>query len=185
MIHHDSTLRADVYLPGDDPLNRWAFANAVQRRVDDVDVMLAPVEAVILNKLRDDTQGGSQRHLRDIREMLEVSGALVDEAFLREQTVALGVVDAMAQARRFDPEGRTSGCCEVDPISNESRTVTRAGRGDAVTCAERPPGSDTIRQRAPSAPARSLVADPGVLGSEYRALSLARRALGVAGIRVG
>ena len=104
VIHHESTLRADVYLPGDDPLNRRAFAKAVPRRVDDVVVMLAPVEAVILNKLRCYTQGGSQRHLRDIRQMLEVSGALVDEAFLRDQTLALGLVDAMARARRFDPD---------------------------------------------------------------------------------
>lgn len=35
--------------------------------------------------------------------MLEVSGALVDEEFLREQTVALGLIDAMALSRRFDP----------------------------------------------------------------------------------
>jgi hypothetical protein len=56
-----------------------------------------------LQKLRHYTLGGSQRQPRDIRQMLEVSGALVDEEFLREQTVALGLIDAMALSRRFDP----------------------------------------------------------------------------------
>lgn len=105
VIHHESTLRADVYLPGDDPLNRWAFAHAVRRRVDDMDVMLAPVEAVILNKLRYYTLGGSTRHLRDIRQMLDVSGPLIDEAFLREQCDVLGLHDAMTHARAWDPNG--------------------------------------------------------------------------------
>jgi hypothetical protein len=105
VTHHESTLRADVYLPGDDPLNRWAFSHAVLSRVGDMDVMLAPAEAVILHKLRHYARGGSTRHLRDIRQMLDVSGALIDEAFLRERCDALGLNVAMTQARAWDPNG--------------------------------------------------------------------------------
>lgn len=66
VMHHESTMRADVYPPGDDPLNHWALAHPASRRVDEVDVALAPVEVVIISKLRYYQMGGSSRHLRDI-----------------------------------------------------------------------------------------------------------------------
>jgi hypothetical protein len=37
--------------------------------------------------------------------MLDVSGALIDEAFLREQCDVLGLNEAMTQARAWDPNG--------------------------------------------------------------------------------
>ena len=33
VIHHDTTMRADVYLPGDDALNAWAFAHPAVRQI--------------------------------------------------------------------------------------------------------------------------------------------------------
>ncbi|MDQ3137173.1 MAG: hypothetical protein M3Q93_06270, partial [Gemmatimonadota bacterium] len=47
-------------------LNVWAFAHTVVRRVDDDEVLLAPIEAVILSKLRYYQMGksGSRRQPR-------------------------------------------------------------------------------------------------------------------------
>ncbi len=46
--------------------------------------MLAPPEYVIVRKLEYYREGGSEKHLRDIRSMLAVSGEQIDRASLRE-----------------------------------------------------------------------------------------------------
>jgi hypothetical protein len=91
VIHHDTTMRADIYLSGSDALNGWAFAHRVVTRVDGDDVLLAPIEAVILNKLRYYQMGRSDRHLGDIHQMLRISGALLDRPELERWAVRLGV----------------------------------------------------------------------------------------------
>lgn len=42
LLHHQTAMRADVYLPGSDALNVWAFAHTVARRVASDEVLLAP-----------------------------------------------------------------------------------------------------------------------------------------------
>ena len=61
VIHHDTTMRADVYLPGDDALNAWAFAHPAVRQIEGDEVSLAPIEAVVLSKLRYYRMGRSDR----------------------------------------------------------------------------------------------------------------------------
>lgn len=102
MVHHETTMRADVYLPGEDPLNAWALAHVVRRQVDDDEVVLAPIEAVILSKLRYYQAGRSERHLRDIRQMLQVSGDLVDHAELERWARRLGVEAAWDRAQGWE-----------------------------------------------------------------------------------
>lgn len=82
LVHHDTAMRADVYLPGGDALTAWALSRVDVRQVDGDEVRLAPIEAVILSKLRYFQAGGSERHLRDIHHMLRVSGDLIDRAEL-------------------------------------------------------------------------------------------------------
>jgi len=76
--HHQTAMRADIYLPGEDPLTAWALEHPTQRHIEGDDVSVAPIEAVILSKLRYFKMGKSDRHLRDIRQMLSISGELVD-----------------------------------------------------------------------------------------------------------
>lgn len=101
VIHHHTTMRADVYLPGSDALNVWAFAHKVVRRIDDDDVVLAPIEAVMLSKLRYYQMGKSDRHLRDIHQMLRISGELVDRAVLESWAARLGVEGEWQLAQDF------------------------------------------------------------------------------------
>lgn len=99
VLHHGTTMRADVYLPGDDELTTWAFARVVLRQVDEDAVTLAPIEYVILNKLRYYRSGGSDRHLRDIAQILRVSGDLMDRAALERWAGRLGVEGEWAKAQ--------------------------------------------------------------------------------------
>jgi hypothetical protein len=102
--HHQTAMRADVYLPGEDPLTAWALGHPVPRQIEDDAVLVAPIEAVIVSKLRYYQMGRSDRHLRDIRQMLRISQDLVDLPELERWTARMGVAREweMAQA---DQEG--------------------------------------------------------------------------------
>lgn len=101
VFHHDTAMRADVYLPGSDPLNAWAFAHKVHRQVGEDEVVMAPVEAVILGKLRFYQMGKSPRHLRDISAMLQVSGEQVDRAIVEQWAAKLGVLGEWQEAQEY------------------------------------------------------------------------------------
>lgn len=99
--HHHTALRADVYLPGNDPLGAWALRHTVIRQVDDDEVVMAPIEYVILSKLRYFQMGKSDRHLRDVHQMLRVSGDLIDRPELARWVAKLGLEGEWIQARDF------------------------------------------------------------------------------------
>lgn len=101
VIHHESAMRADVYLAGTDALNAWALQRRVVRQVEDEVVQFAPIESVILSKLHYFQMGGSDRHLRDIARMMEISGSLVDRPTLDEWIARLNLGDAWERARSY------------------------------------------------------------------------------------
>ena len=82
IIHHASGLKADLYLVGDDALHAWAFHNARHYTVGKLEVRVAPPEYVIVRKLEFFREGGSPKHLRDIRSMLALSSELIDRPTL-------------------------------------------------------------------------------------------------------
>lgn len=83
IMHRDTVLRADVYCLGsEDELGVWALQHGQQMRIGDDEVAVAPIEYVILKKLQYFAAGGSDRHLRDIRAMLRLSGDQSDQAEL-------------------------------------------------------------------------------------------------------
>lgn len=58
--------------------------------MDGVDVWVAPIEYVIVRKLEYFREGGSEKHLRDIRAMRQVSGDLIDATRLASWVARLG-----------------------------------------------------------------------------------------------
>ncbi len=103
IIHRDTVLRADVYLLGDDPLHAWAFGRRVRIPLDaSIAIWLAPVEYVIVRKLEYYAISGSDRHLRDISMMLDVSGEKVDRAQLRRWVERLGLDESWVNAKGYD-----------------------------------------------------------------------------------
>ena len=78
VIHTASGLKADCYTLGDDPLHRWGLSRKRRIEIAGEPVFLAPPEYVILRKLEYFREGGSEKHLRDIRGILDVSGDSLD-----------------------------------------------------------------------------------------------------------
>lgn len=71
LLHHDSGYKADIYIAGNDPLHAWAFERRRQIDLDGTLIWFAPPEYVIIRKLQFYREGGSEKHLRDIRAMLD------------------------------------------------------------------------------------------------------------------
>jgi hypothetical protein len=84
IIHADSGLKADFYIANRDELHAWAFRNSKHYSVKRTSISLAPPEYVILRKLEYHRDGGSEKHLRDIRSMLAISGDQIDRAALHD-----------------------------------------------------------------------------------------------------
>ena len=91
IIHADTGFKADLYLTGREDLHAWAFRNA--RRMDycGEPVVVAPPEYVIVRKLEYYREGGSDKHVRDIRSMLAVSGEEIDRAALQDWIARRGL----------------------------------------------------------------------------------------------
>ena len=89
LLHHPTGLRADIYLASNDPLDVWGLAHRRQETVGGETVQLAPAEYLIIRKLEYFRQGGSSKHLDDIRAMRRVSPELIDSgrvaAFVRDR----------------------------------------------------------------------------------------------------
>lgn len=85
IISLHSMLKADVYLCGNDALHKWAIGRPVRVAVADVEVSFAPIEYVILRKIEFFQEGGSEKHLRDIANLLEHDSSITTNAFLQEQ----------------------------------------------------------------------------------------------------
>ena len=84
LIHHDTGFKADLYPTGRDELNAWAFRGKRSIEFEGESVTLAPPEYVILRKLEYYREGHAEKHLRDIRAMLAVSGEQLDQSVLNE-----------------------------------------------------------------------------------------------------
>lgn len=104
VIHRESAMRADVYLAGEDEFNAWALQHRTARTVEGEVVQFAPIEYVIVNKLRYFRMGGSDRHLRDVARMMDISGSEVDQPTLHHWIARQDLDAEWAKARTS--EGR-------------------------------------------------------------------------------
>lgn len=86
IIDNISGFKIDLYPFGNDPLVQWGLENRKKIEIlPNEPVWLAPLEYVILKKLVYYKEGGSEKHLEDIRAMLEVSESLVDRAIIKNR----------------------------------------------------------------------------------------------------
>jgi hypothetical protein len=94
VIHPGSGNKIDFILPRADA---WATARMARRRpvrlLPDRDVMTAAPEDVILGKLWYYSEGGGDRHLRDIAGILRVTGDGVDRAEVERWAGQLGYLE--------------------------------------------------------------------------------------------
>jgi len=78
LIHHNTGFKADVYLSGEDELHHWAISDRRRYDIEGEPIWLAPPEYVILRKLEYYQEGRSEKHLRDINSMIELSSDQID-----------------------------------------------------------------------------------------------------------
>lgn len=84
IIHTNTGFKADFYIAGRDELNAFAFRNSRKMDYQGEPVIVAAPEIVILRKLEYYRDGGSEKHLRDIRAMLAISGEMINHAQLND-----------------------------------------------------------------------------------------------------
>jgi len=98
LIHHATQFKADLYLAAGDPLHRWALEHRRRISLAGGAAWIAPPEYVILRKLEYLREGGSDKHVRDVRFVIAASA--LDRAFLDAQIARLGLE---AEWRRCQP----------------------------------------------------------------------------------
>ncbi|HXJ35244.1 MAG TPA: hypothetical protein VMS22_14525 [Candidatus Eisenbacteria bacterium] len=99
VIHMRSGLKADLYTSNRDELHDWAIGRARTFSLEGSEVTVAPLEYVILRKLEYFREGGSEKHLRDIRTMVSVSGDELDRTALADWLRRMGLEEQWARAQ--------------------------------------------------------------------------------------
>jgi hypothetical protein len=99
LIHHESGFKADIYPDAGDGLHQWAFRN--RKRVElgeSLAIWLAPAEYVIIRKLEYFREGGSEKHLEDIRKMLPQVRETLNKDFLAKEIEVRGLTQSWRRA---------------------------------------------------------------------------------------
>ncbi len=94
----ETTLRADIYCAGEDPVAAWGLEHRRAVTFGDEQVWIAPIPYVIVLKLRYFRESGSDRHLRDIGAMRRLSGDIIDQQALLGLIARLGLETEWRQA---------------------------------------------------------------------------------------
>jgi hypothetical protein len=97
IIHHATGFKADVYLVGRDPLNHWALRDRRTVALGDATIDIASPEYVIVRKLEFFREGGSAKHLEDIRGIMRQQGEKLDRALIEAKVAEHGLVDEWHQ----------------------------------------------------------------------------------------
>ena len=85
IIHHETGLKADIYIHGRDPLQAWGLKHKTEVALPDGEsIWVAPPEYVILRKMEYYREGQSEKHLHDIRGMLDISGDSINKTIIEE-----------------------------------------------------------------------------------------------------
>ncbi len=92
LIDHETGFKADIYLATSDPFQTWAWERRRELAVAGTTAWIAPPEFVIIGKLEFYREGGSEKHLRDIRGILALTE--VDHELLDRETEARGLKEA-------------------------------------------------------------------------------------------
>jgi len=83
VIDQKTGFKIGIYPAGNDELAKWGFDNKKRiELIEGEEVWVAPPEYVILKKLTYYKEGGSQKHIEDIKGMIEVADDQIDIALV-------------------------------------------------------------------------------------------------------
>ena len=110
LIHDEMLVKADVYVPPDDPTHRGQLARSRRvalRSEPGSEVELASPEDVVVHKLRWYDMGGriSDRQWRDVLGVLKVQGGGLDLDYLERIAADLGLSELLSRARSEAGQG--------------------------------------------------------------------------------
>ena len=95
VIHPRSGNKIDFMIVRDDAWGRSQMSRRIRKPiVADVEAYLAAPEDIILGKLWFYDEGGSEKHLRDIVAMLQVSGGDIDREYIEHWCAELELAEA-------------------------------------------------------------------------------------------
>jgi hypothetical protein len=103
IIHHNTGLKADIYLSRNHPSLPWALQKIRRVETPSTPINLAPPEYVIIHKLEFFRDGGSQKHLRDIAGIIEQQE--LDQQFLDHAITQLGLEPQWQAAQALTERG--------------------------------------------------------------------------------
>jgi hypothetical protein len=92
LIHFETGFKADVYLAARDPLHLWALPLARKMEIGGQPLWVAPPEYVIVRKLQFFKEGGSEKHLRDIRSIVALSATGINFTELKAKIEEYGLL---------------------------------------------------------------------------------------------
>ncbi len=127
-----------MYLAGRDPFLHWGLARRRREEMGTESITVAPMEYVIVMKLRYFRDGGAERHLRDIERMLEISGSRLDHRALQPWIETYQLESEWAAGRRrvrkcVTAEGHSRGAQPGSELETRSgskvRWASRARKG--------------------------------------------------------
>ena len=100
LLHIPTGFKADLFFRGRDPLHIWALERARSLLFFGETVRVAPPEYVIVRKLEFLREGGSEKHLRDIRLMLKISGQHINQQDLSRLVAERGLEHYWSKAEQ-------------------------------------------------------------------------------------
>jgi hypothetical protein len=93
IIHNESGFKADIFLIGNDKFQKWALDNRKMLTFQDSLIYIAPPEYVIIKKLEYFKEGGAQKHITDIKNILINSAEIINLEFIEKYAAMFGVLD--------------------------------------------------------------------------------------------
>ena len=91
IIHHESGFKADIYFAGNNDFQHWALDNCRMIEFYGDKIPIAPVEYVIIKKLEFYKEGKAQKHINDIKAILENSKNLIVNDLLDNYLIGFGL----------------------------------------------------------------------------------------------
>lgn len=93
VVHAPTGLKADFYPAQNDPFFAWAWAHRKTAAHAHGEIHYAPPEYVMVWKTAYHAEGGGEKHVRDIRRMIELSADLIDTETLSGELQRRGLLE--------------------------------------------------------------------------------------------
>jgi len=94
IIHPASGLKVDIMIKKETPFDQSRFSRIKRiHPAADYAANFAAPEDIIIKKMEYYHEGGSDKHLRDITGMLEISGEIIDLSYIHDWSDRLGLLE--------------------------------------------------------------------------------------------